>query len=146
MKKLLFLLLGSVLLGSCDIHTSGNGDLDGYWCLTQVDSLHNGKSVEYREQRVFWSFAAGLMTVRQMPSSKHPEYVCHFEHEGATLRLGEVYLLDRVAGDRPITQDSLFVLRPMGINAFRESFGIEKLSGSDMSLKGDMLRLHFERY
>lgn len=147
MNKLLLLLLSCiVLLGSCDIHTSDNGDLDGLWCLTQVDSLHNGVSVEYRDQRVFWAFTAGLMTTRQMPYIEHDEYLHHFEREGSNLRVKDAYLSDRVNGDRLITADSLFVLRPSGINTLPEQFAIQQLSGNDMVLSGSTLRLHFEKY
>lgn len=146
MKHLLYLLLCSVLCCSCDIHSSDNGDLDGLWCLTLVDSLSCGSTVQYRQERVFWAFSAGLMTMRQMPANEHAEYVCHFTRDADILRMDDVYLSDRVVGDRLISPDSIFVLRPLGINALREEFSILQLSASNMTLQSNMLKLHFEKY
>lgn len=146
MKKIIYAVLMCMIISSCDVHTSNNGDLDGFWCLTQVDTLANGKSVEYRDNRVFWAFTAGLMTTRQMPADDHEEYVYHFEHNGNTLSIGDAYLSDRVNGDRLIKEDSLFALRPHGINDLHEVFTIEHLSSSSMTLKGNMLKLNFEKY
>ena len=39
MKRLIFVLTICMALVACDIETSGNGDLDGFWQLRQVDTL-----------------------------------------------------------------------------------------------------------
>ena len=45
MKKIIGILFFAVLvftLSSCEIETSQNGDLDGFWHLEQVDTLATG--------------------------------------------------------------------------------------------------------
>lgn len=55
MKHFLFFIIGiGLLLTSCDIETSDNGDLDGYWHLVRVDTLATGVSSDLSETRVFW--------------------------------------------------------------------------------------------
>ena len=39
MRKLLYIFTMLLMLAACDIHTSNNGDLDGYWQLSSVDTL-----------------------------------------------------------------------------------------------------------
>lgn len=39
------------------IETSDNGDLDGYWQLSQVDTLANGVQVDMTSSKVFWGCA-----------------------------------------------------------------------------------------
>lgn len=149
MKRILIVLLVAMgLLSSCDLHTSDNGDLDGFWYLTQVDSIHNGVKVGYREERIFWSFTGALMVTQPMPRSENAkkEYVYHFEVKDNHLCIKDAYRSDRVVGDEPITEERLDELKPFGINKLQEKFLIEELNGKAMQLKSEVLRLHFEKY
>lgn len=42
MRKLLYIFFVLLMFAACDIHTSDNGDLDGYWQLRSVDTLSTG--------------------------------------------------------------------------------------------------------
>lgn len=39
------LMMGSALLNSCEVDSSDNGDLDGFWHLESVDTLATGADV-----------------------------------------------------------------------------------------------------
>lgn len=135
------------MLPACDIHSiSANGDLDGMWCLTQVDTLATGTAIPYRDQRVFWSFASDIMSVRQMPVTSHGEFICHFQADGGTLLMSDLYVSDRVNGDSLVSADSLHIVHPLGINRLHEQFAIHELSGNRLTLKGSILKLYFEKY
>ena len=49
-------IIGALLMSltSCEIETSDNGKLDGFWHLERVDTLATGKSVDYTNKLVFW--------------------------------------------------------------------------------------------
>ena len=52
------------------IDTSDNGDLDGYWQLSQVDTLANGVQVDMTSSKVFWGVQGKFLTMldtRQAP-------------------------------------------------------------------------------
>ena len=57
MKKIIGILFFAVLvftLSSCEIETSQNGDLDGFWHLEQVDTLATGGTCSFADKRIFW--------------------------------------------------------------------------------------------
>ena len=60
---LLMLMLGSALLNSCEVDSSDNGDLDGFWHLESIDTLATGGICDYSNQRVFWGVQHKLLTV-----------------------------------------------------------------------------------
>lgn len=139
----------TALLPSCGlVHSSDNGDLDGFWHLIQVDSIASAerKSVPYREEQVYWSFQGKLMQTQQLIRPNEIQYIYRFEREGACLTVKEPYRYDRLEGDHKIPADSLHLLRPFGINALSTDFNIRKLKKNKMILNDDLLELHFEKY
>ena len=46
---------------SCELETSGNGDLDGFWHLVQVDTLQTGGVNDTSKELFFWSFQVNLL-------------------------------------------------------------------------------------
>ena len=83
---------------SCEIETSGNGDLDGFW---------------------------------------------HFYKTDSSLHIFDPYKDNRTEGDIKIEDPS--ELYHLGINAIDETFIIEQLEGSRMTLVTDVLRLSFRK-
>ena len=43
--------LSLIFLYGCELETTDNGDLDGYWHLEQVDSLAGQRSIDYGQSR-----------------------------------------------------------------------------------------------
>lgn len=132
-------------LAGCEINSSDNGDLDGYWYLRQVDSLSNGKSVPYTSNKVFWGIYGNMTVTEDITGTKS---LFRFSHKGNELRLYDAMVHDRLVGDtllweKDIKEHNLFF---QGVNSLDETFVIESLSGERMVLKSSILRLHFDKY
>lgn len=145
MKHFLLLITGiCLLLTSCDIETSDNGDLDGYWHLVRVDTLATGVSRDLSDTRVFWGVEMRLLEVVDHDhDTGHYGYLFNFERKGQTLRLYNGHKHERAEGD--ILVENVETIAPLGINALDDLFTIETLNSSDMVLKDKVLRLWFKK-
>ena len=142
MRHFLYILGIGLLLTSCSIETSDNGDLDGYWHLVRVDTLATGTSSDLSEARVFWGVQLRLIEAFDHDhDTGHYGYLFNFEHKAQTLRLYNAHKHERAEGD--ILVEDIEVLSPLGINYFDDLFTIEQLNSDEMVLKDDMLRLWF---
>ncbi len=142
-------MCAAALLGSCDLETSDNGDLDGYWHLERVDTLATGGTFDCSGQRLFWGIELRLINV----SDKDRDglgYYFRFEQTGDSLFLGKAYKNNwhqdngEDGGDIPV--DDVEPLRHYGVNRLEEHFAKEALSGSKMVLRSKELRLSFTRF
>ena len=119
MKKTIisfFGLLALMLLQACNIETSDNGHLDGFWQLKQIDNLVDNTSVDKRYSSTSWSFQGKLVNLRSLET---PVIVVgNFTHENGTLRLSPLY----------------------------EVFQVEVLTSSTMVLSSPARRLYFRKY
>ena len=61
---------------SCEIETSGNGDLDGFWHLVRVDTLSTGGMCDMSGRRVFWSVQVGILNATDY-DRYHKGYLFH---------------------------------------------------------------------
>lgn len=142
MKRILILpILFCLMMASCELETSDNGDLDGFWQLTTIDSLAADTSVDAKSMQVFWAVQCDLLQATQMNGNR---VLFRFQHTGDSLLLSDPRTNDRTLGDTTVTDLSL--MQPLGINSLAEHFAVEQLSGSSMTLKSSMLRLHFRKY
>jgi hypothetical protein len=146
MKKIIFVtMFVGLLCAACDTTSSDNGDLDGMWYLTRIDTLSNGHSADYRDRRIFWSFQGTLAQFNHADGTNH-YYMSRFDHTASRLRLSDVFLYDRVEGDRFIDSSTLNELRPFGINNLSEDYLVKSLDEDKMILQDEELCLHFEKY
>ena len=139
-------------LTSCEIETSENGNLDGYWHLEQVDTLATGGVCDYRNQRVFWGIQHKLISVSDFDTfGSWLGYYFRFNQTGDSLILSKPYKNNwhqdngDFGGDIPLT-DINDTVRRCGINNLVEPFYKEKLSGSKMILRTKDLRLNFKKF
>lgn len=130
------------MMFSCTFETSDNGDLDGFWHLERVDTLSTGGSCDMSERLVFWSVQMDLMNVADYKNNVNG-YIMRFDHTGSLFRIYEPYVNDRMEEDPKVEDVQLLV--PFGINALDETFTINRLTGSDMTLSTDELRLYFHK-
>ena len=130
-----------LLLVSCDIESSDNGKLDGFWLLNQVDSLSKGTTLDYSSQRIFWSFQYDLL---QLSNLNDNTIIYRFVRNSNQLNLNNPCMFDRALGDTLVTD--IGVLRPYGVNSLNETFNIVDLSSSNMVLESPVLRLHFVKH
>ena len=133
-----------VLLSSCDLESSGNGKLDGFWHLAGIDSLAVQTHADMRGRRIFWSFQHNLLELADR-DFVHSPILMRFERIGTdTLRVNQPRFDDREEGDPEIDREAR--LYPFGVNMLDELFVIEKLTGNKMILRSNILRLFFEKF
>ncbi len=146
MKKSFLLLAACLVMAvSCGdlFETSGNGDLDGYWQLSQVDTLQNGASADMTGSKVFWAVQGKFLDIIDTHRSNYG-YMFRFQHTVDSLLLSDARVNQRELFDSLLTDVS--PLRPLGVNDLAEHFLVEQLTGSRMVLRGKVLRLHFRKF
>lgn len=142
MRKLLFAFgFISVLLAGCDVESSDNGDLDGFWILERVDSLSNNAVCDYSDHRAFWSFQYKLL---QLSNGYDKTIICQFERDNDRMLLKDPCIFDRTWGDTPVTD--VEILKPYGINSINENFKVMSLNSGAMVLESSVLRLYFKKH
>lgn len=140
-----FTIIGILLgLASCELETSTNGDLDGFWLITDVDTIATGGHVDLRDSSYTWSFQGRIMEVRRASHMVNEAFICKFEHRGGFLRVYDIYQIAREFED-PLMED-VTKLRPYGINQLDECFMVLKLNDDRMILESSGLRLYFRKY
>jgi hypothetical protein len=133
--------LSLIFLYGCDLETTNNGDLDGYWHLEQVDSLLNQRSVDYGQNKIFWSVQFELL---QLSNLEDNTIIYKLVYDNRQLTLANPCMFDRADGDTLVT--NVEVLRPYGVNSLQESFKVVNLESRKMILESPVLRLHFKKY
>lgn len=137
-----------MLLGACTIETSDNGKLDGFWHLTRVDTIATGMSLDLSTAYRYWGVSFNLIRLQDLPENKLGNFYLRFDYNGNTLRIYEprTGAAGASAGE---TLDTLLTsplpIMPYGINSLDETFKIEKLNSSSMTLSTDAYRLIFKR-
>ena len=131
----------SLLLCGCKMDTSHNGDLDGYWKLTSIDSLTLGITTDYTDRSIFWAVQKDLINVRDNAGGN--EYVFRFEQTDSSLTVYNGQLYDKLNGN--VMVEEMLELAPFGINSQPAFFVIDHLSSRRMSIHDDLLRLNFKK-
>lgn len=146
MKRIVYILTLSVMLVSCELETSGNKELDGYWQMSQVDTLSTGGVADTREALVYWGVQGKLLQIRFSENGKFlgEGLLFRFNRDDDMLTLSSPILHHLYETDEPISDVEL--LKPFGIFNLEEVFSIEELNDDVMVLASDTLRLHFRRY
>lgn len=143
MKKSMIILgvLCLLFLTGCELETSDNGNLDGFWHLERVDTLATQQSVDYSQAHIFWSFQFKLL---QLSDLENNTILYEFDTDGTHIVLVRPCMFDRSDGDTVVTD--LKVLEPYGVNSTKEYLTIVSLDEERMVLKSAMLMLHFKKY
>ena len=144
MRKLLYIFTMLLMLAACDIHTSNNGDLDGYWQLRSVDTLSSGMSCDTRDSMLFWSFQGNLLHVRDNKEEKLDKVFMRFTISDKVMTLTNPIIDLRDSSDLVLT-DTTF-LRHYGIHDMPETLKVVTLNSSTMILENRVLRLNFRKY
>lgn len=139
-----FIILGFLslmFLYGCELETTDNGDLDGYWHLEQVDSLAGLRSIDYGQSNIFWSIQFELL---QLSNLEDNTIIYKLVYDNRQLTLANPCMFDRADGDTLVT--NVEVLRQYGVNALQENFKVVTLESRTMVLESPVLRLHFRKY
>ena len=146
MKRLYIYIIGVVLLMTgCDVETSDNGDLDGFWRMSSMTSVYSSMlpGVDMRQSGLTWSFQGRMLELRDV-NDRQKDIVMSFQHEGETLRVYDPYFVERDSGDIRIEDVSYLI--PYGINHTDDSFTVRELSGDRMVLSNILVTLEFRKY
>ena len=145
MKRILFTVASAeLLLASCDhFHMSDNGKLDGFWQLTDVDSLPTGHSADVRELQIFWAVQADLLEVRGM-DLVHLNVFFRFDHSGSTLTLRDPVVDNRLISDSLV--NDVNTINYYGLSHLTETLKVLRLDSKKMTLESERLRMYFRKY
>lgn len=139
----IILSLWILSLSSCEIETHSKGNIDGNWHLVEIDTLDTGGINDFRNTRIFWGIQANFVQLKDNDIVDNP-LILRFDLTNDMFLLYEPHINDRENNDPEITDISL--LSHYGINELRESFLVEKLSATKLTLKSSKLRLFFEKF
>ena len=142
MKYLSMLIVLVFCLSACELETSHNGKLDGWWLLTAVDTLPAGGHANVEAQQCTWAFQGRLLELRDVPGQRG-DYLLSFAQNGDDLLLSHPYLSARDSGD--IAVQTPQPLHPYGIQALSEQFSITAINRQRMVLTSTSLRLYFRK-
>ncbi|MFC2298580.1 MAG: lipocalin-like domain-containing protein [Segatella oulorum] len=142
MKYLSILFAFMFCLSACELETSHNGKLDGWWLLTAADTLQTGGHANVEAQQCTWAFQGRLLELRDVPG-QCGDYLLSFAQHGDDLLLSHPYLSARDSGD--IAVQTPQPLHPYGIQALSEQFSIITIDRRRMVLTSASLRLYFRK-
>lgn len=148
------IIAASMLAASCELETSGNGKLDGFWHLESIDTLSTGGVNDLSEAYLFWAFQGKLLSVSEKNivlkvndgnnRELLKEYLFRFSRPADSLVLTNPIWSNRMIGDEVVTDPK--ELAPYGINALEEHFKVEALNSKHLVLSNDSLRLSLRRF
>ena len=142
-----FVAISMFAFSSCELESSDNGKLDGFWHLESIDSLENGKTVDMSKLHVFWGIEYKLIAATQYDNNTERMFF-RFEQTSDSLKITQAFINhghQYNGGDIPLTEVTND-LRYYGINNLPEGFAKEALSGSKMILRSKTLRLKFKKF
>ena len=127
---------------SCDIESSKNGNLDGFWHLERVDTISTYGSLDLSQEKLFWAFQKDLLQLR----GDEQEFYLRFNHHDNYLDLSDPRLRDREKDDPAISSSTMYLILPYGINEEEESFQVVTLDNDNMVLRNQNLQLWFRKF
>ena len=140
----LIILAAVSMLCACDkFHVSDNGALDGFWQLTSVDTLANGRSADMKEKMIFWAVQTDMLEIRDL-TNKQPNILFRFRHGANTLTLFNPVANNRIISDSIIANPA--TLEPYGLSSLTETLQVLHLSSSHMTLQSERLRMFFRKF
>lgn len=152
MRPIKFLLAATaaLLFASCTLEHSDNGNLDGYWKMTRVDTLSSGGSLDLSQQRRYWGIEHKLVSLRDIDGLAEPFYT-RFSYTGDSLIIHTPYAnhghedSGEEGGDIPLTEADTARLAPYALTGLRTGFAVQMLEGRHMVLCSDRFRVYFTR-
>ena len=134
MRLLLSAVVMMTLLTGCEIHGSDNGALDGFWQLTEMTVWENGEQqgpTDMRESGIYWGVQGDLLRIGST--------YFDFEFTGHNLRIWNPFRGDSYVEDAT-------ELKRYGLYSLEENFTVEQLTGSEMTLQSEMVKLRLRKY
>lgn len=132
-----------VLLNACEIHEYDNGDLQGFWHLESIDTLHSGGKNDLSQKRLYWTFESKLL---ELQDKDHLATGLFFlqEHDGDSLYLSKPFTTDNLHDDSYVTDSTVFL--PYGITTSQEHFSIVSCHDDRLILRSSSLQLNLRKW
>ena len=145
MKRFLYIIIGvALLLTSCDKEDSANGNLDGFWQMTEMTSTQATSTiVDMRSSGITWAFQGHILELRDLKTGNQ-DIIMSFERNGDMLKVYNPYRVERDSDDVAIT-DATFTV-PYGISQLSTEFCILELTNSRLVLDNTVMHLVFRKY
>ena len=144
MKRLFFGILMALGLVACEVRMSDNGDFDGLWQLTAIDSVSSGRRVDMHTSGEYWAVQVHLLNVRNT-KGRHGSVLFRFDFVGDSLKLRSPYIDESGEGGTLPVHD-VSRLKAWGINRSEQGYRVVTLNGDEMVLLKEDVRLSFRKY
>ena len=148
MKRILTVGAVLTMLTACELNTSDNGKLDGFWQMTQMDTLETNRSGDVRDLKIFWAVQGKMLEMRDLHDTDVT--LCH-EKVNFRFRLenGKLYLSEPIANNRPIS-DSI-IANPAtvafyGLSSLEQVLDVVQMESNKMTLQTELYRMYFRKY
>jgi hypothetical protein len=133
-----------LLMVGCDVESSDNGNLDGFWQMTtKTDKYAKCGAVDMRDSGLTWSFQGKLLELRDV-NDRQKDIVLSFDHAGNTLRVYNPYIVERDSDDIKISDPMM--LLPYGVFNTDEKYDVVELKSDKMVLESERFLLKFRKY
>jgi len=119
-------MAAAAMLAGCEFETPANGDLDGLWQLTRLDSAVSGVGRDMKASHEFWAVQMRLLQIQKPSGNRY----YRFRHAGGRLTLMPPKLDDEGRQDTTVVHD----------------YRVVTLTGGSMVLDDDTVRLSFRKY
>ena len=143
MRKLLYIIISTLLLTACDMETPSTEGFDVYWQLRQVDTLATGGKCDMTYSYIYWAVENHVLLVRDI-DNENLKLVFHFDKSSDMIWIYNPNFWVNKDELIPLESDSL--LKPLGILGIRDTFDIEKLNHSDLVVRNRAYKLSFRKY
>ena len=144
MKRILYIIMGvTLMMTGCNKEDSDNGNLDGFWQMTEMRNKSNASTSDMRSSGITWAFQGNILELRDVKKSNQ-DIIMSFSIESDKLKLFAPYIVDRDSHDIQI--DDVDFLIPYGIDKTTTEYSVSELSSSRMVLDNDAWYLVFRKY
>lgn len=132
-----------VLLNACEIHEYDNGDLQGFWHLESIDTIHSGGKNDLSQKRLYWTFESKLLELQDKDHHATDLFFLQ-EHDGDSLYLSKPFTTDNLHDDSYVTDSTVFL--PYGITTSQEHFSIVSCHDDRLILRSSSLQLNLRKW
>lgn len=144
MRKTLILLYIATCfcMFSCELHLEDNGALSGFWKLTTIENHQDGTTTDVSEDEVFWGISYNLINIHR--DKYYYNLIIPFRKEGKQITFISINK-ENFHNSEPVIHD-IDSLRPFGIYGLNESYTIDNLNNSRMTISSSSATLQFRKY
>lgn len=128
---------------SCELEKSDNGNLDGYWQWTLIDTIATGGTCNMKESLIFWGVESDILEIFNNKTNNE-NIIFRFKHNGDTLILSNPIIDIRDSSDIIMTNYSL--LENYGIYDIPETLFIDFYGSNHITFSNRLFHLYLRKY